>query len=73
MLVVPEPELNSAAVIDLIGQVPDIALGDPDDPTRMVCGECGRTLAEGVPLRSLVGMLFRCPEAACRAYNRALG
>jgi ribosomal protein S27AE len=38
-----------------------------DGPDRLLCGECGQPLAEGVSEGQLFGVLIECPE--CGAMN----
>jgi ribosomal protein S27AE len=38
-----------------------------DGPDRLLCGECGQPLAEGVREGQMVGVFIECPE--CGAMN----
>jgi len=40
-----------------------------DGPDRLLCGNCGTPLAEGVIGGELVGVFVQCPQ--CESFNKA--
>jgi hypothetical protein len=66
--VIPEPEPNSRSIIRYTGEGTVAMRGSGD--IVMECGNCGSPLIDGVPMKTLINIVFICSN--CGAYNETL-
>jgi len=68
MMVIPEPEPNTRAVLIYTGEGTVVMQGEGN--VTMECGNCSAPLIEGVPTGNIQNIVLKCPQ--CGAFNETL-